>query len=141
MNTTKNLNAKSIAQGFFEETSIDDDFFVLTFKNETNAPQIIERDIDSSFIQFHFCVKGLSKFNFNSGNYVLNANGFPTASATESFLGDPNADWRGGLGTNISYKGGNFKQTFTSAKPISCFLKGYFLFKSSKISHWFFPSE
>ena len=40
-----------------------------------------------------------------NGAFILNANGFPTASATEEFLGDPNADWRGGLGTNISYKG------------------------------------
>ena len=39
-----------------------------------------------------------------SGAYVLNSLGFPTAAATESFLGDPNADWRGGLGTTVSYK-------------------------------------
>ena len=40
-----------------------------------------------------------------NGAYILNANGFPTASATEEFIGDPNADWRGGLGTTLSYKG------------------------------------
>ena len=39
-----------------------------------------------------------------SGAYVLNSLGFPTAAATESFLGNPNADWRGGLGTTVSYK-------------------------------------
>ncbi len=51
-----------------------------------------------------------------SGNFVLNANGFPTASATESFLGDPNADWRGGLGTNISYKGFTLSALFETSQ-------------------------
>lgn len=40
-----------------------------------------------------------------SGNLILNANGFPTAAATETYLGDPNPDWRGSLGTSVSYKG------------------------------------
>ena len=40
-----------------------------------------------------------------NGNFILNANGFPTAAATETYLGDPNPDWRGALGTSISYKG------------------------------------
>ena len=40
-----------------------------------------------------------------NGNFVLNANGFPTAAATNEFIGDPNPDWRGGLGTTVSYKG------------------------------------
>jgi TonB-linked SusC/RagA family outer membrane protein len=40
----------------------------------------------------------------DNGDYVLNANGFPVASATEDFTGDPNPDWRGGLGTSVSYK-------------------------------------
>ncbi|WP_452220561.1 helix-turn-helix transcriptional regulator [Lacinutrix salivirga] len=84
LNTIKKIDAKSIAKGFFDETLIDDDFFVLTFKNETDTIQIIERDIDSSFIQFHFCIKGLSKFNFNNGNYVLN-----TAEDTSLLLYNP----------------------------------------------------
>ncbi|WP_442265478.1 SusC/RagA family TonB-linked outer membrane protein [Tenacibaculum sp. ZS6-P6] len=40
-----------------------------------------------------------------NGDLVLNANGFPTAAATNEFIGDPNPDWRGGLGTTVSYKG------------------------------------
>ena len=38
------------------------------------------------------------------GNYVLNDFGFPKASATEEFIGDPNPDWRGSLGTSFSFK-------------------------------------
>ncbi len=40
-----------------------------------------------------------------SGNFILNANGFPTAAPTDSFLGDPNPDWRGTIGTSFTYKG------------------------------------
>lgn len=63
---------KNVAKGSFQETLIDDGFIVLTHQNDSNQTQIIEKDIDSSFIQFHFCLKGLSKFQFNKGRYVLN---------------------------------------------------------------------
>jgi TonB-linked SusC/RagA family outer membrane protein len=39
------------------------------------------------------------------GNYVLDENGFPTVDPQEGILGDPNPQWRGGIGTNFSYKG------------------------------------
>jgi TonB-linked SusC/RagA family outer membrane protein len=42
-----------------------------------------------------------------SGALILDANGFPTAAASEGVLGDPNPKWRGALGTSFSYK--NFK--------------------------------
>jgi AraC-like DNA-binding protein len=73
MNSEKSLS-KSIARGTFEETRIEDGFFVLTHKNENDALEILERDIDSSYIQFHFCTKGSSAFVFNQGNYTLNIN-------------------------------------------------------------------
>ena len=62
---------KSIAKGSFYETKLDDGFIVLTFQNETNDIQIVEREIDSRFIQFHFCIKGSSEFVFNNGTYKL----------------------------------------------------------------------
>lgn len=65
-----NMN-KNVATGSFDETEVDDGVFVLTHQNNSNAPILIVRDIDSSFIQFHFCVKGSSKFNFNNGRYGL----------------------------------------------------------------------
>jgi TonB-linked SusC/RagA family outer membrane protein len=42
-----------------------------------------------------------------SGALILDANGFPTAAASEGVIGDPNPKWRGALGTSFSYK--NFK--------------------------------
>jgi AraC-like DNA-binding protein len=59
------------AQGFYEETTIEDGFFILKFNNETDDSQTFKREISSNFIQFHFCVKGSVAFNFNDGNYVL----------------------------------------------------------------------
>ncbi len=41
------------------------------------------------------------------GAYVLDANGFPLSEVEQKVLGDPNPEWRGGLGFNVEYK--NFK--------------------------------
>ena len=38
------------------------------------------------------------------GSYKLNANGFPEADAERKIKGDPNPDFRAGLGLNFSYK-------------------------------------
>jgi AraC-like DNA-binding protein len=59
------------AKRFFNETRIEDGFFVLTYRNDESEVAVIKRDIDSSFIQFHFCLKGKSAFLFNNGSYVL----------------------------------------------------------------------
>ncbi len=56
----------------FNETVIDDQFFILDYKNESHEIISLERHIDNTFIQFHFCIKGNSKFVFNNGNYTLN---------------------------------------------------------------------
>lgn len=70
MNTTNSI-PKSIAKGTFGEVSIESGFLVLTYKNEKDFPERLERDIDSRFIQFHFCTKGSANFIFNQGNYSL----------------------------------------------------------------------
>ncbi|HET8736099.1 MAG TPA: AraC family transcriptional regulator [Pricia sp.] len=62
---------KNNAQGSFQEVLIEDGFFVLKIQNDTSNLQKMERDIDSTFIQFHFCLKGSAKFVFNQGNYPL----------------------------------------------------------------------
>lgn len=62
---------KNVAQGSFQEVLIEDGFFVLKIQNDTTAFQRVAREIDSSFIQFHFCLKGSAKFVFNQGNYAL----------------------------------------------------------------------
>lgn len=63
--------SKNIARGSFQESLLDDGFYVLTYQNNDNEVQVVEREIDSRFIQFHFCIKGSSDFIFNNGNYRL----------------------------------------------------------------------
>lgn len=65
-------NDKNVAQSFFEETKIEDGFLVLTYKNEASELQSVAKEIDSDYLQFHFCVKGSSQFVFNEGKYRLN---------------------------------------------------------------------
>lgn len=66
-----NISLKSVAAGSFDETNLEDGFFILTYKNENEAVEILERRIDSSYIQFHFCTNGEATFVFNQGTYRL----------------------------------------------------------------------
>lgn len=54
-----------------EETKIEDGFYILKFQNEEPDPVTITRGVGSNYIQFHFNVKGKSKFLFNNGSYQL----------------------------------------------------------------------
>ena len=71
MNQELNTN-KSVAKSSFEETKVDDGVLVLAHKNETTEVQFLAKEIDSDYIQFHFCIKGSSQFVFNEGRYRLN---------------------------------------------------------------------
>ncbi len=65
------MDAKNVAEGSFLEVLIEDGFYVLKIQNDTSHIQKVTREIDSSFIQFHFCLKGNAKFVFNDGRYAL----------------------------------------------------------------------
>ncbi len=62
---------KNIAQGIYEETVVEEGFFILKCSNERDVNQLFRREVSSNFIQFHFCVKGSASFSFNNGNYRL----------------------------------------------------------------------
>lgn len=66
------ITEKNIAESSELVTIIEEGFTVLKFNNESNDYQRFVREIDSNFIQFHFCLKGDVKFNFNNGSYSLN---------------------------------------------------------------------
>ena len=66
------VETKNIAKGSFLETVIESGFVVMTYQNESSEIQLLEKEIDSSFIQFHFCLKGQCQFVFNNGTYQLN---------------------------------------------------------------------
>ncbi len=63
------LNNKNNDEGSFEEIQIENGFFVLLFKNETNDIQEFTKEITKDYIQFHFCLKGSSRFHFNQKSY------------------------------------------------------------------------
>lgn len=63
--------SKNVAQSTFEEINLENGFHLLHFQNESNENQLFERDIDSTYIQLHFCIKGASKFLFNNGSYTF----------------------------------------------------------------------
>jgi AraC-like DNA-binding protein len=65
------MEVKNIAEGSYQEIIIEPGFFVLKIQNEQVHKQVVTRKIDSSYIQFHFCLKGNAKFIFNQGNYAL----------------------------------------------------------------------
>ena len=66
-----NTPEKNIAGGAFEKTKLEEGFYVLKFQNDEANPKKILRNIASTFIQFHFCGKGESRFFFNNGNYKI----------------------------------------------------------------------
>lgn len=69
---TKNESTmKNVAISSYNKITLEDDFFVLTCQNETHENQLLKKEIGQEFIQFHFCLKGLSTFNFNEGRYTL----------------------------------------------------------------------
>ncbi|AJR02801.1 helix-turn-helix transcriptional regulator [Siansivirga zeaxanthinifaciens] len=70
--SAQEIDFKNVAKSTFDETEVDDGFLVFAFKNDKSIAQSIERYIDSDYIQFHFCLKGASKFIFNEGRYTLN---------------------------------------------------------------------
>lgn len=61
-------NDKSISSKII----IEEGFYVFRFQNDTTEVTNEVREINSSFIQFHFCIKGQGDFLFNEGSYVFN---------------------------------------------------------------------
>jgi AraC family transcriptional activator of pyochelin receptor len=70
LNRTKTkIMFKNVGESSFDEITLEKGFYVLHFQNESNLVQNFEREINSTFIQMHFCMRGNSKFLFNNGSY------------------------------------------------------------------------
>jgi AraC-like DNA-binding protein len=68
INTAKQM-FKNVGESSLDEITLEKGFYVLHFQNESKEIQNFEREIDSSFIQMHFCLRGKSRFLFNNGSY------------------------------------------------------------------------
>lgn len=62
---------ENVAIGSYDEVLVDEGFYVLKIQNDTVDRKAVVRDIDSTYIQFHFALKGKVKFLFNEGGYAL----------------------------------------------------------------------
>lgn len=60
---------KNVGKSTLDEINLEKGFYVLHFQNESDAVESFEREIDSTFIQIHFCLRGKSKFLFNNSSY------------------------------------------------------------------------
>lgn len=58
----------------FLETKIEDKFYVLKSENDGKKNKNLKKDIDTSFIQFHFVSEGQAIFSFNNGTYKMSVN-------------------------------------------------------------------
>ncbi|WP_299055601.1 helix-turn-helix transcriptional regulator [uncultured Polaribacter sp.] len=62
---------KNVGESSFDEITLEKGFYVLHFQNENDKVQNFVREIDNTFIQMHFCLRGNSKFLFNDGAYTF----------------------------------------------------------------------
>lgn len=81
------MNNKSIAQGIYEETLIEEGIFVLKFINDTLENKFFKREVSQTYIQFHFVLKGQAIFIYNNDNYRL-----PVKEANALLLYNPVSD-------------------------------------------------
>lgn len=65
------MEVKNVAGSPASETFIEQGFTILTFINGNEDDYQFIKEVDSSFIQFHFCLKGAAVFTFNNGAYKL----------------------------------------------------------------------
>ena len=58
----------------FLETKIEDKFYVLKSVNDGKKNKNLKKEIDTSFIQFHFVSEGQAIYSFNNGAYKMSVN-------------------------------------------------------------------
>ena len=66
------MDLKNIAKGTTESYNVDEGIILLKQSNDTDVELNYNYNISKDYIQFHFCLKGFSKFLFNKGSYVFN---------------------------------------------------------------------
>ena len=66
------MNLKNIAKGSTESFTVDEGVILLKQTNDNEFDSNFNYNISKDYIQFHFCLKGTSKFLFNQGSYVFN---------------------------------------------------------------------
>ena len=81
------IKEKNIAIGAVQDFLVDEGIIFLKLSNNNDLESLFDYNIDKGHIQFHFCLKGDSKFQFNNGSYS-----FPVASGNSILLYNPNQE-------------------------------------------------
>ncbi len=66
-----NTKEKNIAIGSVQNYQVDDGIIFLKLSNDNSTDLVFNQTIDKKYIQFHFCIKGFSNFQFNNGRYAF----------------------------------------------------------------------
>ncbi len=62
---------KNIAQGTMNRIELEKEVVVLRLQHEDEFSIEVTQEVESKYLQFHFCLKGVVHFVFNDGNYQL----------------------------------------------------------------------
>ena len=54
-----------------ESLTLAEKFFCIRINNQSGKERLFNKDLDATYIQFHFCLRGEVEFVFNNGNYRL----------------------------------------------------------------------
>ena len=54
-----------------ESLTLAENFFCIRINNQSEKERLFNKDLDATYIQFHFCLRGEVEFVFNNGNYRL----------------------------------------------------------------------
>ena len=54
-----------------ESLTLAEKFFCIRINNQSEKERLFNKDLDATYIQFHFCLRGEVEFVFNNGNYSL----------------------------------------------------------------------
>ena len=66
-----NTKEKNIAICSVQNYQVDDWIIFLKLSNDNSTDLVFNHTIDKKYIQFHFCIKGFSNFQFNNGRYAF----------------------------------------------------------------------
>lgn len=62
---------KNVVSSSADEITLERGFYLIRVQHDGPGRDRVQRYIDKSHIQFHFCLKGSAKFIFNDGRYAL----------------------------------------------------------------------
>lgn len=54
-----------------ESLTLAEKFFCIRINNQSEKERLFNKDLDATYLQFHFCLRGEVEFIFNNGNYRL----------------------------------------------------------------------